>query len=338
VGGRASADPATTGPRVTARSGPAALARPVVSSHGRDPEVAALLPTARTTIERAARTFAVAARLLPRAQREDVELLYLVLRTLDDLVDLEAAGPEDPSAVGRLEAVEAWARDPATAPAADLTPWPASPGVELTPGVRVTPEVRILADLARRHPSLPRDAIADFTDGMRQDLRGPTFETEAELDEYCYRVAGTVGRLMAAILGADGPDTDAAARSLGIAMQRTNVLRDIDEDLAHGRCYLPARSLERHGIPDAGALVHADRRALLREEIALADAAYDRGMAGIGQLRHGRRSVRVAAHLYREILRQIERDGMGRRRPHRAVVPRSRKLVVIGRVLLFSRR
>ena len=106
----------------------------------------------------------------------------------------------------------------------------------------------ILADLARRHPALPRDAVADFMTGMRQDLAGPQIATDGDLDVYCYRVAGTVGRLMAAILGGEGPEADTAARSLGSAMQRTNIIRDVDEDLANGRIYLPADALARHGI------------------------------------------------------------------------------------------
>jgi 15-cis-phytoene synthase len=282
-----------------------------------DPAVAALLPKARATMRRVARTFAVAARLLPGSVRDDVELLYLVLRSLDDLVDLEAADPDDASASGRLAAVEAWAAGQA----------PAAP----------TQETLILDDLARRHPALPRDAVADFTLGMRQDLAGPAIITEADLDEYCDRVAGTVGRLMASILGAVGPEADGAARALGNAMQRTNVLRDIDEDLDRGRCYLPAETLAAHGIVD---LRIDDRRPVLRAEIALADADYERGMAGIPLLRHGRRSITAAALMYREILRQIERDGLGARRPHRSVVSRPRTAILVARAAILpgSRR
>lgn len=115
-------------------------------------------------------------------------------------------------------------------------------------------------------------------------------------------------------------------------MQRTNIVRDVDEDLASRRIYLPAETLGRHGITDA-TLATADRRDLLREAIARADAAYEAGIAGIPLLRHGRRSIRVAAVLYREILRQVERDGLGARRPHRAVVPRARKAWLVLRTL-----
>ena len=297
---------------MTATAGPAA---PLV----RDPEVAAWLPEARATISRVARTFSVASRLLPRPIREDVDLLYLVLRTLDDFVDGAAF---DPALQERLAAVEGWAAGTAGASGA-------APGAS---GPAATREVRILDELERRHPGLPREAVAHFMDGMRQDLAGPSIETEDDLDLYSYRVAGTVGRLMAAILGTRGDAAaDRAARSLGIAMQRTNILRDIDEDRANGRGYLPAATLARHGIRDLAA---DDRTTLLRDEIARADAAYEVGIAGIPLLLHGRRSILAAALMYREILRQLERDGLGARRPHRAVVPRSRKLALLARCLV----
>ena len=102
----------------------------------------------------------------------------------------------------------------------------------------------LLADLATRHP-LPRPALVDFCLGMRDDLRATPIETEAELDVYCHRVAGTVGVVMAAMLGATDPAAPRRADALGQAMQRTNILRDIDEDLGNGRVYLARETLER---------------------------------------------------------------------------------------------
>ena len=106
-------------------------------------------------------------------------------------------------------------------------------------------------------------------------------------------------------------------------MQRTNVLRDIDEDLERGRVYVPRVAIERCG----GSLAPGDREAMLRDQIARADALYEIGCAGIALLSRGQRAIGAAAAMYREILRQIERDGYGAR-AGRAVVPRRRKLVV----------
>ena len=293
----------------------------------RDPRVAALLPEAQATINRVARSFALAARFLPRDVRDDINLLYLALRRLDDLVDLEApsGSAQRADAQQRLAAIRTWINTGAIADAGG-------------------DELAIFVDLQRRTPALPTDAISAFLDGMESDLAGPVMESDADLDLYCYQVAGTVGRLMAALLGVRGGDdaqADHAARALGAAMQRTNILRDIDEDLANGRVYLPATSLRRVGLDPAAAsgptsLRDGDRRALYMAEIARADAEYEVGVAGIRHLLNGGRSIRVAGHLYREILRQIERDGFGVRRPHRPVVGRIRKAAALLRAVTSS--
>jgi 15-cis-phytoene synthase len=254
------------------------------------------LVDARQTTRRVARTFALACRLLPREVRDDVYLLYLVFRTLDDAVD-----EGEPDAHERLAAVEAWAAGE-------------------PPRGR---EACLLDSMARRHP-LPRWAFADFCAGMRDDLHRVAIDDEAALDRYCYRVAGTVGVVMAHVLGMkDAERALPAAAALGQAMQRTNVLRDIDEDLRAGRVYVPRAAIERCG----GSLAPGEREAILRDQIARADAQYEIGLAGIPLLARGQRAIAAAAAMYREILRQIERDGYGAL-PGRAVVPRRRKLLV----------
>lgn len=277
---------------------------------------------ARDVMARVARTFDLAVRLLPGDLRRDVRRLYLVLRTLDDLADHAGPDQADQGQAGarvRIAQVERWARgSPADGP-----------------------EAAILADLADRYPGFPRDAVADLCAGLRTDLDGARLATDADLERYCYCVAGTVGRMMAALLGVvpgHEAEADRAARALGAAMQRTNILRDIVEDASRGRVYLPATRLAAHGIAATPATLAAlarwdprARAALLREQIALADADYATGLAGIRLLQRGRWAVAAAAVLYREILRQIERDGLGRD-TRRAVVPRRRKLALLVRL------
>src|SRR3954464_12081577 len=160
----------------------------------------ALVEEARATTRSVARTFSLACRWLPRGVRDDVYLLYLVFRTLDDLVD-----------EGRPEAAERVAAGGA--------------GGGHEPSAE-SPEVEILDDLSIRH-RLPRDAMADFCTGMREDIEFAGFDTEDDVDRYCYRVAGTVGLVMASVLGAPRFDrARPAAVALGMAMQRTNILRD----------------------------------------------------------------------------------------------------------------
>ncbi len=178
---------------------------------------------ARRVTRQHARTFSVACRLLPARVRGDVYLLYSVLRGLDDLVD--EGHPDGPE---RVAAVAAWAAG--------------------SDGGAHTPEGRRLAALAERHP-IDRAVVADFCDGMRTDLARGGFSSEAELDLYSYRVAGTVGIIVGQLLGMPAtPDACAAAAALGMAMQRTTILRDLDEDAAAGRCYVSAEAVR--GRPD----------------------------------------------------------------------------------------
>jgi phytoene synthase len=291
----------------------------------------AFLPEARRTINRVARSFSLAARLLPADRRRDVELLYLVMRTLDDLVDVDvrAGGSTRTAALERIARIREWSRARSGAASSALSQ---------------DRELIILEDLLARHPSFPRDAVSDFLDGMTADLDAPNIASDDDATRYCYQVAGTVGRMMAALLGVAEPHRDAAdraARALGSAMQRTNILRDIDEDLANGRVYIARAALQRCGLDPAAAvgptsLRDGDRLALLREEIARAEAEYVEGIRGIRYLQHGGRSIRAAALLYREILRQIERDGLGARRPHRSVVGRARKALLLLQALFSS--
>jgi phytoene synthase len=261
------------------------------------------LREARVTTKRVARTFAIACRMLPRDVRDDVYRLYLVFRTLDDLVD-----DGDPGALERLTLLEAWCED----------------------GIVASREARTLQALDARH-GIPRDAIWDFCLGMHHDLAGGAIGTEEDLDRYCYRVAGTVGVVMAAVLGSHAPgEARRRAAALGRAMQRTNILRDIDEDVAVGRLYVPAETLRRFGTR---ALDPGSREALLRDGIRRADELYEEGIPGIALLRRGGRAIVAAAAMYREILRQIERDGYGAT-AGRAVVPGKRKLLVAARALV----
>ena len=109
------------------------------------------------------------------------------------------------------------------------------------------------------------------------------------------------------MFGTSHPDGESKMAPLGRAFQRTNILRDIDEDLAHGRLYIARTTIERFGLPSPGA-----REELLRDQIARADQLYDEGLDAIPLLTRGQRGMALAAALYREILRQIEQAGYGR--------------------------
>jgi phytoene synthase len=242
-------------------------------------------------------TFSAGIRLLPDDLQGDTRRLYGVLRTIDDLVD-----GDDPRAAPRVEAIERWAR-----------------GREAD-----TPETRILADLSRRYP-LPPEALNDFCQGMRHDLARTAIETEEDLERYCHYVGGAVGVMLAKMYGTSHPDGERKVAILGRAVQRTNILRDIDEDHAQDRLYIARTTIERFGFPSPGA-----REELLRDQIARADHLYEEGLGAIPLLSRGRRGMALSIALYREILRQIERAGYGRT-PNRIIVPAWRRRLLIAK-------
>ncbi len=253
-----------------------------------------------------ASTFNACVRSLPHDLQTDIRLLYRILRTIDDLVD-----NQDPQAEQRVEAIERW----------------------LNNREADTPETQILANLANRH-LLATEAMIEFCQGMRHDLTHTTVGNEEDLERYCQLVGGAVGIMLARIFGSSDPDCERKMATLGRAAQRTNILRDIDEDHANGRLYLASTTIKRFGPPSPG-----NRKQLLRDQIARADRLYEEGLDAIPLLPRGRRSMDIAVTLYREILRQIERDGYGRS-PGRAVVPpwRIRLLVAEHRLRLRGRQ
>jgi 15-cis-phytoene synthase len=272
-----------------------------MSRRGGHPPTAPMLAEAVLEADRS--TFARGMLLLPAGIRADVERLYRVLRTLDDLVD-----EDHPDAAQRVDAVERWGRG------------------ELA----VTSETRSLTDLSQRYPLSPW-ALVTFCEGMRHDIERAAIDTEDDLDRYCQQAGGSVGLMLAQLLGTTQPGAEAKMATLGRAMQRTNILRDIDEDLADGRVYIARATIERFGPPTPGA-----REDLLRDQIARADALYEEGLGALGGLANGRAAMGLSVALYRQILRQIERDGYGRR-PGRSVLPAWRTRLLTAEYRLRNR-
>jgi phytoene synthase len=172
-----------------------------------------------------ARNFSYGIRLLPPAKRRALSAVYALARRIDDFGDDEQAPAEE-----RLAALTSLRKD-----ISDLDNRPEDP-------VLVA-----MADTARRFP-IPLEAFGELIDGCEADVRGATYETFDDLLSYCRCVAGTIGRLSLGVFGT--PDPRAAvplADALGVALQLTNVLRDVREDALNGRIYLPAEDLDRFG-------------------------------------------------------------------------------------------
>ena len=162
---------------------------------------------------------------LPRAQREAMYAVYAFCRILDDVVDLGGVAE-----VQRRELAR-WRRELA----------------RCFEGAPEEPVAQHLAQVLRRFP-IPRGALEAIIDGVEMDLDHSRYETFEDLYPYCYRVAGAVGLCCIEIFGYSDPRCREYAINLGIALQLTNILRDIQADAERGRIYLPREDLRRFGV------------------------------------------------------------------------------------------
>lgn len=245
-----------------------------------------------------ARNFYYGIRLLPADKRSVLCAVYALARRIDDIGDGDLPAQEK---AARLTGVRA-------AVAA------------LTGGIEDgDPVLTALADAARRYP-IPLGAFAELVDGVEMDVAmdtaGHRYATFDDLVGYCRCVAGAVGRLCLGVFGSR-PDPQAAgyADALGVALQQTNVLRDIREDLAGGRIYLPQEDLDRFGVDlrldDEGALADDDGAlaALVRHACARAESWYDRGLALVPLLdRRSAACCLAMAGIYRRLTARIAAD------------------------------
>jgi phytoene synthase len=241
-------------------------------------------------VRRNSRSFSLSSRFLPYPKRRAVWAVYAFCRTADDIVDRHAPAAE------RLVAIDAWEAKLRAAYAGHAT----------------DPIYVAMSDAIARY-GIPLDAALDLLRGARLDITVGRYATAAALDEYCYLVASTVGVMMMPVLGSAEPDALPYAITLGRAMQLTNILRDVGEDAALGRVYLPAEDLARFDYTEADLFEHTiDARfvALMRFQIERARAMYDEAEPGIAKLLpESRYAVRLALHLYRGILGAIEGNG-----------------------------
>ncbi|HUM13772.1 MAG TPA: squalene/phytoene synthase family protein [Myxococcaceae bacterium] len=271
--------------------------------------------TAKAVTRQHARSFSFASLLLFGARRRAAFALYAFCRRLDDLVDDGVDGSEPLSqrlARARALIASLYLDAPQLA---DPTRGPvrARAAGDLADGAWDAAELAALRDTVRRF-GVPEQPFQDLVSGMEMDVTGHRYASFADLELYCYRVAGTVGLLLCPVLGTSDGRATAAAADLGRAMQLTNILRDVREDLARGRVYLPEDELAAFGLSreDLARGVVDDRwRAFMRCQIARARAYYARAAAGVHWLTGfgTRRMVKLMGALYGGILLDIEARG-----------------------------
>ncbi|MBK1681340.1 phytoene/squalene synthase family protein [Rhodocyclus tenuis] len=252
-------------------------------------------------------SFFAASLVLPRRMRAPAAALYAFCRVADDAVDDCPAHERHAALAGLYERLDAIYAGTPQDHAAD----------------------RAFAGIVVKY-GIPRTLPEALLEGFEWDAFGRRYATIEDLHGYGARVAGTVGAMMTLLMGVRTPEVMARACDLGVAMQLTNIARDVGEDARAGRLYLPLAWLAEAGI-DADAWL-ADPRfderigsvvaRLLRE----ADALYQRACGGVAGLPLScRPGINAAARIYAEIGREVERNG-GDSVSRRAVTPLSRKL------------
>jgi phytoene synthase len=234
---------------------------------------------------RKASNLAFALRVLPPQRRKDALVFYRFCRTLDDIADSPVLSETE-----RATSLDAWERalsNPGDAPAD-------------------------LEQVIARH-QIDRQLLREILAGVRSDLTVRRYETFEDARKYCWRVASAVGLASIRIFGCVRPESEAYAENLGLALQWTNILRDIGEDAANGRIYLPAEDLARFGIPESALMSGnppAEFQALMEFEAGRADAFFAQAQSS---LHAGDRRALIPAEImrafYQRLLSQMRDDG-----------------------------
>ena len=261
---------------------------------------------ARSMLARGSKSFALAARVLPPSCRDDVAVLYAYCRRADDLID-DATPAEQPALIDGLSAelASVYAREPQTDP--------------------------VLAEFQRvvLHYAIPEAYPRTLLDGFRSDVGVVRIGTVSELLLYAHRVAGVVGLMSCRVFGVDDARALEHANHLGIAMQLTNVCRDVAEDWGKARVYLPSELLGSAAGAPLEPRSAARVELALRRLLELADRYYASGDRGLPALPFRVAiAVRAARLVYAAIGARIAAQGYDVH-AGRAVVPGFRKLLLV---------
>jgi phytoene synthase len=224
--------------------------------------------------------------LLPSAKRKAIKDVYALCRILDDIVDQDHSG-RDP-----YQELQYW-RDEVEACYRGIP--------ETAFGERLSDTIDLF--------ELPRQPFIDLIDGMEMDLKWQSYQTFADLREYCYRAASAVGLICIEIFGYESPGTREYAVNLGLALQLTNILRDLKEDVGRGRIYIPLEDMERFGYSEKDLRSHlynAPFIQLMKFEHARARSYFEKAAASLPETdRNGMFAAEIMSQIYRELLGSI---------------------------------
>ncbi len=262
-------------------------ARPFFSYWAGDAALHIAYKQAEKITSQHSKSFYLASRLLPEEKRSAVRALYAFCRTVDDIVDESSDSEQEAQ-------LDYWRRTVETASFAEddliAAAW---------------------ADTLTRY-HIPRHYALQLIDGVARDLFQSRYQTFEELATYCYGVASTVGLMSMYIVGFHSNDAVPYAIKLGVALQMTNILRDVGEDYRNGRLYLPREELAMYGIPESHigeGRITDNWRQFMKFQIERTRQVYAESWAGVKMLeREGQLAIGAASVFYQGILDEIEKS------------------------------
>ena len=263
-------------------------------------------------------SFLAGFRFLPERQNQAMTVLYAFCRELDDVVD------DCSDAQVAQTTLNWWRVDLAKVFNGEMPEHPVNQALR-----------EIVANF-----SLPHDELAAIIDGMQMDLEQARYSDFENLKLYCHRVAGVVGRLIARILGFSNPKTLDYADKMGLALQLTNIIRDVGEDARRGRIYLPVDELQRFSVPAQTVIAGKatpEFAELMAFQIERAKQIYREAVAVLPP--EDKRSQRVGlimGSIYYALLQEIERDGVQNVLSYKIAIPGPRKKRIALKTWLFG--
>lgn len=254
-------------------------------------------------------SFLVGFKFLSTERRNAITVLYAFCRELDDVVD------DCSDANVARQTLLWWRQDLAKAYQANTTP--------------EHPVNQALQSIAPAF-ALPQDELEDIINGMEMDLHHVRYQSFDDLQYYCYRVAGVVGRLIARILGYTNPQTLQYAEKLGLALQLTNIIRDVGEDARMGRIYLPMDDLQQFNCPASSILsaqITSEFERLMQFQYERAVQTYRQAVALLpSEDQKTQKAGLIMGSIYYALLLEIERDGLQNVLRYKIRIPNPRKM------------
>lgn len=254
-------------------------------------------------------SFLAGFRFLPTEKRQAITVLYAFCRELDDVVD-DCTDPQI------AKTILAWWRQDLQK-VFDPNPQPEHP---------VHQALRQFAPIF----SLPHNELEELINGMEMDLHHVRYQSFDDLQYYCYRVAGVVGRLIARILGFTHPQTLEYAEKLGLALQLTNIIRDVGEDARMNRIYLPINELAQFNVAEETILSYTptpEFAQLMTFQVQRAHEIYRQAVALLPENdRKAQKVGLIMGSIYHQLLKEIQKDGAENVLRYKIKIPNPRKL------------